>query len=300
MKLLLQNIVFFICLFTSILSAQNLTKQEMLEFYPHHIGDYWSYWWVYYAPDDDFSEAGNEKRSIPQDTVINDTTYWSIEFNLFGYGSSDNYYFERVDTLTGDVLRIDEFEEDQIHCVDNVYADVGDTVSIRNNRDLLYCDKLIVLSLRDTLINGYQTTIREVIGLPQLMKLFFARNIGMLGSGDNFWIDSAYVNGVGYGNITDLKDEKDPVINTFVLYQNYPNPFNPMTTIDYSMSKSDFVTIKIYDCLGREIKTLISEKKPRGNYYLQFNGSNFASGIYFYQIQIGNEFFDTKKMILLK
>ena len=153
---------------------------------------------------------------------------------------------------------------------------------------------------KTTIINSIPTTIRKVIGLPDQRPLYFARNIGMLGSGENFWIDSAYVNGLGYNNITDIKDENELINSTFILYQNYPNPFNQVTTIDYSVPKSAFVTIKIYDFLGREIKILIREEKSRGSYSLQFNGSNFASGIYFYQIQIGKEFIDTKKMILLK
>ena len=103
MKILLQNIVYSICLITTILSAQNLTTQEMLEFYPHHMGDIWSYLWVYYDPISDFGEGGREYKWISQDTIINDTTYWQIESESI---SGKNIYFERVDTLTGNVLRI--------------------------------------------------------------------------------------------------------------------------------------------------------------------------------------------------
>jgi hypothetical protein len=302
LKVFLQNIVFFISpfIFLSLLTAQNLTDKEKLEFYPHHIGDKWSYWWVYYDPVNDYSEAGKNKLRIPQDTIVNDTTYWLIEFDYLGYGSYDYSYLERIDTLTGNVLRIDDSYSDQIDFIDNVYADVGDTVSISNNRDLLYCDNLVVLSLRDTTINNYQTTIREVIGLPQYIKLYFARNIGLLGSGENFWIDSAYVNGVFFSNITDIKEVNEPILSEFFLYQNYPNPFNPVTTINYSLFKSGFISIKIYDITGKEIKTLVKEEKQMGNYSVQFNGSNIASGVYFYRLQEGKVFSDTKKMILLR
>jgi hypothetical protein len=83
------------------------------------------------------------------------------------------------------------------------------------------------------------------------------------------------------------------------LYQNYPNPFNPTTTIDYSIPKSGFVTIKIYNVLGSEIKTLVNEEKSTGSYSLQFYGGNLASGIYFCRMQSGS-FFKTKKLFLLK
>jgi photosystem II stability/assembly factor-like uncharacterized protein len=85
----------------------------------------------------------------------------------------------------------------------------------------------------------------------------------------------------------------------FILFQNYPNPFNPTTTINYSVPKASFVRIKVYDLLGREVETLVNGEKPAGNYSVQFNGSNLASGIYFYRMQAG-DFVQTKKTILLK
>ncbi|MCL6099667.1 MAG: T9SS type A sorting domain-containing protein [Bacteroidetes bacterium] len=85
----------------------------------------------------------------------------------------------------------------------------------------------------------------------------------------------------------------------FGLEQNYPNPFNPSTTINYSLPRSGFVSMKIYDVLGKEIKTLISETKIAGNYSIKFDGVNLPSGIYFYQMKT-SEYMRTKKMILLK
>ncbi len=86
---------------------------------------------------------------------------------------------------------------------------------------------------------------------------------------------------------------------TYALYQNYPNPFNPTTILKYSIPKSSFVTIKVYDIIGREVAALVNEEKPAGNYFITFNASNLASGIYFYRMQAGN-FVDTKKLLLLK
>jgi len=85
----------------------------------------------------------------------------------------------------------------------------------------------------------------------------------------------------------------------FNLEQNYPNPFNPTTTINYQISELSFVTLKIYDALGNELVTLISEEKPAGNYEIEFNAANIPSGIYFYTLTAGN-FIQTKKLVLLK
>ena len=83
------------------------------------------------------------------------------------------------------------------------------------------------------------------------------------------------------------------------LHQNYPNPFNPSTKIKYSIINKAIVIIKVYDILGNEIKTLVNEEKTIGNYEIEFDGSNLASGIYLYRMQAGN-FSDTKKLILIK
>ncbi len=85
----------------------------------------------------------------------------------------------------------------------------------------------------------------------------------------------------------------------FNLSQNYPNPFNPGTIIQYKLNSSQFVNLKVYDILGREITTLVNEEKPAGIYAVNFDGSKLPGGIYFYTMQAGN-LTATKKFILLK
>ena len=98
--------------------------------------------------------------------------------------------------------------------------------------------------------------------------------------------------------INDIKKDLVPV--EFSLYQNYPNPFNPSTLIKYQIPNDNIlVVLKIYNVLGKEIKTLVNEIQNQGNYEVEFNASNFSSGIYFYSINAGN-FSATKKMILIR
>ena len=85
----------------------------------------------------------------------------------------------------------------------------------------------------------------------------------------------------------------------FNLMQNYPNPFNPSTTISYTLPEAGNVTLKIYNILGKEISTVVSEYKPAGNYSLQFSGSNLESGVYLYKLVSGN-YSAVRKFILLK
>lgn len=85
----------------------------------------------------------------------------------------------------------------------------------------------------------------------------------------------------------------------FALKQNYPNPFNPSTVIAYSLPVSAMVSLKVYDVLGREMKTLVAERQNAGEHSAAFNGNNLLSGVYFYMLQAGT-YHEMKKMLLLK
>jgi len=102
---------------------------------------------------------------------------------------------------------------------------------------------------------------------------------------------------------TVLTSVSENIISTvpvdFNLSQNYPNPFNPSTKINYNLPKSDNVSIKIYNELGKEVSTLVSGFKTAGTYEITFDGANLSSGIYFYKLQTTG-FTATKKMLLIK
>ncbi|HSW56519.1 MAG TPA: T9SS type A sorting domain-containing protein, partial [Ignavibacteriaceae bacterium] len=111
-------------------------------------------------------------------------------------------------------------------------------------------------------------------------------------------------------------DDSGIIPNEFSLSQNYPNPFNPVTNIGFTISDFGFVSLKVYDILGNEIATLVSEEKQPGNYEVEFNINshsgevrNLSSGIYFYQLLVSalqskdgkaGDYTQTRKMILLK
>jgi len=85
----------------------------------------------------------------------------------------------------------------------------------------------------------------------------------------------------------------------FSLSQNYPNPFNPTTTIRYALPQRSQVTLTVFNTLGQPVSTLVSGTEEAGSYEVKFNGSNLASGVYFYRIQAGG-FVQTRKLLLLK
>lgn len=118
-------------------------------------------------------------------------------------------------------------------------------------------------------------------------------------------IHSAHLQQFYLSNFTSIQssveNENKILIDRYQLYQNYPNPFNPKTKIKYSLPSNKFVTLKIFDVVGRELITLVNANHNICDYEIEFNASkyNFSSGLYFYQFKAGN-FVQTKKMILLK
>lgn len=110
-------------------------------------------------------------------------------------------------------------------------------------------------------------------------------------------------------SVNDLKHCVDLVISVnnisseipsdFKLYQNYPNPFNPETKIRFSLSMKNFVTMKIFDVLGREVNTLVNSNYEAGTYEVNFNAAGLPSGIYYYTLKAG-DFIDTKKLVVVK
>jgi hypothetical protein len=93
---------------------------------------------------------------------------------------------------------------------------------------------------------------------------------------------------------------KNSIVDNYLLYQNFPNPFNPATTINYQISKESYVTLKVYDAIGREVETLVNQNQKAGCYSVNFTPSiRLSGGVYFYKLKAGN-ISQVKKMILLK
>jgi len=109
----------------------------------------------------------------------------------------------------------------------------------------------------------------------------------------NTWIGNAWVVGV------EENEQANTVVTDYRLGQNYPNPFNPSTIVSYNVKNQGIVTLKVFDVLGRDVKTLVNEAKTPGKYNVQFDASNLPSGIYFCQMVSGS-FSNTIKMMLLK
>ena len=100
-------------------------------------------------------------------------------------------------------------------------------------------------------------------------------------------------------DVTAIEVVSNNIPAQYSIAQNYPNPFNPSTIIEFSIAQKEFVTLKVYDVSGREISTLVNNSLNAGSYKINFDATNLAAGIYFYNITVGN-FVSSKKMMLLK
>jgi len=100
--------------------------------------------------------------------------------------------------------------------------------------------------------------------------------------------------------VEEKTQEESQLPTAYELKQNYPNPFNPSTTIQFALPKPSAVKLKILNMLGREILTLVDEKLPAGEHKVVFDTRTLTSGVYYYRLQAGEEFVETKKLTLLK
>jgi hypothetical protein len=139
-----------------------------------------------------------------------------------------------------------------------------------------------------------QVTLQDII----TGNLF---NVQLTGSGSYVIADPALYTTlkcfVQYNNTTDVGDNGIPAKHE--LLGNFPNPFNPETSIRYSLSKREYVQIKIFDIQGKDIVELVDEEQSPGTYEVNFNAQELGSGIYFYKITAG-EFSQTRSMMHLK
>ncbi len=133
----------------------------------------------------------------------------------------------------------------------------------------------------------------------------YAYDLALGKNGDLYLTGEFSANGRCYGTV-----KYSPVITgveinnnnpfEYKLEQNYPNPFNPVTHLGFGISKLGFVSLKVFDALGKEVAALVNERKSPGSYEVEFDGSDLSSGIYFYTMQIDGEIVQSKKMSLIK
>ncbi|MBK8944150.1 MAG: T9SS type A sorting domain-containing protein [Ignavibacteriae bacterium] len=295
---LLLIIIFFI---NNIFSQQD-SIDELIKYYPLHIGDYWEYEVSQRDEGKIYSWIGFRK--IIGDTLLNNRNYFTVTESKMGTVNSDfiRRYFLRIDSLKGNIYEYDQSIKDIL--VDSLQINIGDTLKYN-------CSKLSDFYIKEIFGNSVETRIyTEACITNELVSydIELSKNFGLTNKlysesivtpiSYEYNLIFANINGIEYGIKTDINNNF-PLQKSFLLKQNYPNPFNPTTNINYSVPKSQNVKIIIYDMLGNEVKTILNELKIAGNYSINFNGENLSSGIYFYRLIAGENIL-TKKMTYIK
>ena len=133
--------------------------------------------------------------------------------------------------------------------------------------------------------------------VPAMVEMYASSDVGVVwvgldGTNKRVYWDS-------YNAVVGVPANQNETPQAYKLKQNYPNPFNPVTKIEFSVPRDEYVTLRVYDILGRELTILLSKNMKAGNHSVQFDGSKLSSGVYIYRIEAGR-FADAKKMILIK
>jgi len=282
-------------------------------FYPLQIGNLWQYYVKHVFMADTTYEY--KISSVLKDTVLGSpsNSYYAVQVAFSGKPfAGDTVKYLRYDDSLKSIVEYD-----------NTFG-MGEAVLFKLDAGENDCwnyfgYNVCCLTIDTASIFGDNKT-RKLIATqdytPPSWSYRLAKDFGPIKIGDDqswgFIVWTSYdlvyakINGVEHGILA--VDYNENIIDNYRLSQNYPNPFNPVTTITYQIPQTGFVSLKVYDLLGREIATLVNEEKPAGSYEVQFNSHSgegrsaiggLTSGIYFYQLKAG-DYTETKKMILLR
>ena len=266
---------------------------EVLSLYPLKIGNEWIY------EKNVEMYKSRYKIKVIKDTTIEGKQYFKL---TNGYFRIDTSYGKVYEYISGDVVSFD-FSANELD--DTVFFNQG------GYEEGWFLENKSEFNLWG--INSERYLYNYIIPTSGYRINTFVKDIGLYRDEGGELLASYSVligftkDGVVYGDTTlvGIDEGKSNKPIKYSLFQNYPNPFNPSTIIQYSIPKTSFVTLKIFNILGKEIATLVNEGKPAGNYQIEFNiqknmnNKSLSSGIYFYKLHAG-DYIRTKKMIYLK
>jgi len=275
-----------------------------LNFYPLDIGNYWEYEAMNGPNPYGFFEPLYSLLVNGDTTLANGNNYKILERKYFN-SSSRSYSYERIDSLDGSVYCFDVKNNVEFK-IDSLFANPGDTIAASSFGAPSTTGGIVCREIKSSNLFDEVFMVKEFEDNSTVPGKIYslAKGLGKIYDWTyegNFWIERltyAKIQGKEYGEIVGVKNENN-IPRDLALHQNYPNPFNPETLIEYDLSKSSNIKLKIFNLLGEEIVTLIDDFNSAGKYKISFNAAHLTSGVYFYSL-ITEEKVLTKKMILLR
>jgi hypothetical protein len=272
------------------------------------------------------------KCQVTGDTLINGHVYYRFNSRLpYMHNTNSNLRLYRIDSVTGLVLAYNQAQSCSYHPNEMIMDSLGSKINniasscpvsdfriLTDTSNLLYFGSSFKRK-RFQIYNGqYQIPSGYLFGIG-----LTGTATGSIGE-EGYNLYGCVINGIVYGDtsLTGVNKISSEIPKQFSLSQNYPNPFNPITKIKFAVPKTPlsppfsqrgdvrrtggFITLKVFDILGREIQTLVNEQLSPGTYEVEFDGTNYSSGVYYYTLsfrQAGSstgDYVETKKMLLIK
>ncbi len=292
---------FYKIIIVLLLSTNSVFSQiDTTNWYPLQIGNKWQF--SYYI---NISEDFYITIEVVGDTTINNKNYSILEsWNGFTFQrvENNNFVYEFNPYTNQEYVKYDFISQDKsiwsldslsgqygIYSTQRHYLSIyGDTVESKvYNSAYIDTSSTVPDTSWGPMVDGTSIAISKGIGITMYEQGY---NQGTF--------KGAIINSDTLGVITSLSNNRN-IYDKFNLDQNYPNPFNPNTTINFTIPRKENVELIVYNSLGQKVAVLLNKLMSKGNYRIDFDGSELSSGIYFYMLRI-NKFHIVKKMLLLK
>lgn len=276
------------------------------KYYPLKVGNTYTFENIQYLQGCFGMPTGKFKTVIARDTVLsNGKRYFEFQSKGSVYALFNSYWkYQRIDSSSMNVYGY-SITENKEYLLDSLKAVLGSNFK---------CLRFPTTTPNGTYLGPNSGTYfgrimeaKTILCSPNTTSYRLLENVGFIGYsycidfGEGMFLLGCVVNNVLYGDTTttDVRQISSEVPDKFSLKQNYPNPFNPSTKIIYELKSAGFVSLKVYNVMGKEVTELVNEKQHTGIYEVTFDGINLPSGVYYYKIE-ADGFTDVKKMSLIK
>jgi Secretion system C-terminal sorting domain len=297
--------------------SARITNDTLVDVFPLSVGNQWTYRYFTVAvswpegnPGTISIDSGRVTYFVSGSATDTDSTSWIFQverdlirhetFSSIGEPDRDTSYSMR-DTSSCDLIE-SHLAQHQLYRNANPYLIRNDVFPFTRE----YLDTTMICRYRQV-GQGDSTTLESWIAPPpdgQFQSTFtFKKGLGLIryiynsGTADIFETNNHFL--LSSIITTASQEIRFSTPSALFLYQNYPNPFNPYTTIKFEVPKASHVSLSVFDILGREVSVLVNDRRDAGVYGVKFDGSNLASGVYFYRLQAGT-YVETRKLLLLR
>ena len=272
-----------------------------VDVFPLAVGNQWTYGYSWHSFNEisEYFDSGTVEIKVIGKIHTADSTRWLMQ------QTSQIWFWSLYGLPNEPKITVDSIELIELHQGQHQLYMAAEVDKItRSVFPFFHYRDTIVLRYNVVDDNGIATITSQATTLPGIINYNFRQGVGL----SSIFVSDGCTCMTGYSGHHVLREYTitgvlSPLKELFPqdiwLYQNYPNPFNPTTIIGYQLPMNSYVTLNVFDPLGREVATLVNDFRLAGKYAVEFKAASLASGIYLYQLQAGN-FVKTKKLVLLK